>query len=413
MPFSQHTWSPGETITAALLNRVEAGLAAAAQPPATDSAREQYIPARLADATLRAALEPRELPAHAGARPHRFAPDGAIYNLKSANTRRLRAALAAARAGTGLCRLTFVGDSLTAGYQATRGTSDPVTFLRGELTRQGYATGELVVAYTNGAPDTRFAQSTGSAPTFPWGDLVSNATVTVTGTGTVLEVVGSGIGQAWTVSVDGGAPATFTPNGSSGPQVFTVTGLSNAAHSAVITGTTGGANNSYLHAAGFRQASGVVVENAGIVHNTTADWLAGAGAFGPAWSLFHTDYPGHDAVVIELGANNLLIPAGTVASFAADLATLVDQARAQTPANPATVLLTTSNYPSGHDTDWPPFLSAIYDVADAKDVPLIDFADRLGLFAAHGASQGSGDGIHLNAAGNAHKARAWWNALNA
>lgn len=415
MPAS-FTWqdgaSGGTSMSAANFNKlaVVADLGVAGTPTG-DAAKAAYAAAGM--------------PSHAGARAGRFDTGRSIYNAQASNTRRLRGALSAARAGTGLCRITFVGDSLTAGYggdpptptpAVVRGTSDAVTFLRSELTRQSYTTGELVQMYSN-TTEPRVSKTGGpwgqdSALTFPWlGNDSVAGTLTLSGTGTVCEIVTTSGGDSFTYSIDGGTAQTFTPNPATPINVVTVTGLTAASHTLTITAAAG--KWAYVYAAGFRSATGVVLHNAGLTSSTTTHWLdTSSGGYGPAQTVFAASNLNADAVLIELGANNI-ITSGTVANFRTDLGTLVDQARAQAPSNPATVVLVTSNYMSGRDATWPPYLSAIYDVADSKGCAVVDFADRLGLFSQYSTSQGSGDGVHLNPAGTAHKARAWWNALAA
>lgn len=391
----------GTPLTAANLNKLMVSVdAGTAGTPTGDALRAGYAAAGF--------------PSHAGTRNGRQDPGRSIYNLKASNTGRLRAALSAARAGTGLCRLGFAGDSLTAGYTATRGTTDPVTSLRGELNRQGYTTGELVHTSPSMTEPRITTTGTWAAGTvqFPWiGGTSTGATLALTGTGTVCEIVSAKGSAPFTYSIDGAAAVTVTP--STSPTTIlttTVTGLTSASHTVTITTTnTAGV---YLYALGFRSATGVVVDNAGIVGASSPDWLAQPTNYGPAVSTFSSGYPSHDAVFLELGANNLLHAVGTPAGLTSDLGSLITQIRAQS-ATPATVVLVASNYMQTYDTSQPAWISAVYDAADASDVPLIDFADRLGLYGTYSGMQGAGDGIHLNPAGYAHKARAWWNAISA
>lgn len=359
---------------------------------------------------LRAAFG--RLPPHAGVRAGVYDPTHSIYNLKSSNSRRARAALAAARAGTGLCRLTFAGDSLTAGYGNTRGVDDAVSQLRAELGRRGYGVGELVHFHTGGLPEPRIVLG-GSwslgGPTFPWAAGAAANTATLTGTGTVLEIVGSGFGGSWTYAIDGAAPVTIVPNGASVPQITVVTGLSNAAHTVVCTAN---APDSYIYGLGFRQATGVALENAAISGSSTSSWLDATNwPFGAASSLFSATSADHDIVLLELGVNDL--GAGsTVDAYRTRLGQLVDAVRARSSAS---VFLVASNYPQGADATWAPFVSAAYDVADLKDAPLLDLADRWGSFGQYNADglarDLASDTVHLTAAGNAAKMRAWLDLL--
>lgn len=396
MAYNATSWSTGDTITAAALNKLEAGVSASAVVADLGTSGTATGDA------LKAAVA--RVPAHAGTtRAGYYDASRSIYNLKASNTRRLRAALGAARAGTGLARLWFIGDSLTAGTGSTRGTTDAVSLLRQELTRQSYNVGELVSVFTNGVADSRWSPGpslTGTSKVFPWGSFTGTASV-VSGTGTVFEVVLSSFSGSITVSIDGGGGQVLTANSSgSRVQLLTLTGLSNAAHTASITGS----GTPYVHAAGFRQATGVCFANDGTSGSVTGEWITNTTNFGPL------DSYQNDAAFIELGINDWNT-AVSISEFSTNLQGIVDTVKA----TGATVVLVTSNYPSGGDTTWPAYVSAIYDVADSRDVPLIDFADRLGLYSQYNADgqvyDEASDTLHLTPAGYAHKARAWWNAL--
>lgn len=373
---------------------------------------------RLSDTALRAAFAAAAIPSHAGPRGGRFDPTRSIYNLKASNTRRVRASLGAARVAAGLCRIGLVGDSLTAvGGGATSGVEDPGIRLRQAFARDGYPVGDLVHEFNNAGADSRLSW-TGSwagygSLTLPY--LFSSAsgpTWSVTGTGTVLDIVTTGDSGAWTVRVDGGAVTTYTPTGVVGPKTVTITGLADTAHTAVFTAV----GSTVLYAAGFRYPTGVVMENAGLSSSTTADWLGGVGSpptFGPAWWMNHANFFDLDAVNIELGINDWFTSV-PVATFKANLTTLVGQFIA----SGANVFLTVSQFPAGGETTWQPFASAIYDVADTADVPLLDLADRFGTFAQYNADglgydEASDTLVHLAPAGIAHKTRAWSQILSA
>lgn len=380
---------------------------------------------RLSDAALRAAFVSGGLPAHAGSRIGRFDTQLSIYNLKASNVRRARAAMAAARAGTGTCRITLIGDSLTVGYNNVRGSSDPAAYFKSILAATGLTVSEIVHGYSNGygtGSEPRFTATGGAWPggvmvTFPWPSFHNAGTFTTTGTGTVLEIITSEASAGFSYTIDGGAPATVTTSGASALKVITVTGLSNASHTLVITAAAAG--DSYVYAAGFRQATGVIVENAGITSATAGNWIAepfGAGAgFGPAWSLFSTGSPVRDVVIIELGVNEAFT-AVPPATYRANLTSLVGQAQAAG----ADVMLATSNRPattSVATATYDAILSAAYDVADTKDIPLLDMADRFGLYTQYNADglgwDQASDTLHLTASGNAHKARGWASLVTA
>lgn len=346
-------------------------------------------------------------PAHAGPRGGRFDPARSIYNAKASNTRRVRAAMGRALAGTGLCRLTFVGDSLSVGFPSIPGTTDPVTLLGNSLAATGLPVGTLVDTYNNEPDDPRITLSGG------WGDggsnfpyvftTVAGSTLTVTGSGTVLEVVSSAASGAWTVAIDGAAPVTFAPAGPNVPQTLTITGLTAGAHTAVITTPNAWTG---FYAAGFRPATGVVLQNAAISGGTTTVWRTVNSGFGPAEILNAPTYFDIDAVFLELGANDLN-GATAVGTFETNLYALAASFRG----TGADVILGASHPIQGADTTFLPYLSAIYDVADSLDLPLVDFADRIGNFAAREALGLTTDTTHVSAAANGMKAAAWRSLL--
>jgi len=353
----------------------------------------------------------RALPEHAaGPRPGRYDPSTCVYNLRAENTHRARAALASARAGVGLFRATYLGDSLTAGASSVRGTSDPTTFLRGELSRAGHVVGELLHSFISGGstPEPRLSYEAGSFA-LPWATIPQGTPGTATGTGSVFEIVTSTDSGPFTVAVDGGATTLRTPSGGAAAvQVFTVTGLTQAGHTATVTATT--AVGVKVYAAGFRPATGIVLEAAGMSGARTTEWLA-AQAFGPRWSLFHAANVDHDLVQIELGVNDRR-QFTSVVTFRENLLELVEAAGARG----ATVALALSNEPADVlDVPWSEFAAAVYDVADDADVPLLDLTARLGPFATANADGLTrdllADTVHLTPAGNAAKARGWLDVL--
>jgi lysophospholipase L1-like esterase len=271
--------------------------------------------------------------------------------------------------------------------------------------------GELVHAWTGGLTEPRLVFGhglLGASNLFPWPEI-GTGTATLTGSGTVLEIVTSTDANTFTYAVDGGTAVTVTPSSlgppGMGAALVTVTGLADTAHTVVLTSP---GPSRYIYAAGLRPATGVVLENAGLSGSTVDDWARmDNGVYSAAETLFAPTHIDHDAVVIELGMNDRWqgVP---VATFTAALSALVDRAQARG----ASVFLVASNSPQGWATapTWADFVAAIYAVADTQDVPLLDLTDRWGMFESYNADGSprdlATDSVHLTAAGNAAKMRA-------
>lgn len=381
---------------------------------AVHNAAAEITQGRLTDTNLRAAFG--GAPAYAGSRTRRFDPERSVYNLKASNTRRLRAKLAAAKAGTGLCHIACAGDSLTAGYGATPGVSGYPSVLRSLLATLGYPTTGtgLVPLYNAITHDPQWTYGggwTGATLTQPFQSTYSSgqtATFTSTAAGTVVEIVSFGVTTAFNYTIDGGSAQTFTPNGASAVQLLTVTGLANTTHTVAITSTS--AAGTFLISAGVRGTSGVYVSNYGLSGSKTTDWTVSSNA----WLNPESSFLGarsNDAVLLELGINDAG-NAVALSTYQTGLTQLVTDAQA----TGADVLLAVSN-PSDTGTitqaTWSSYTSRIYDVADARDVPVLDLTDRYGTYTQTNTNGLMADVTHLNAAGYADKARAWANVLTA
>lgn len=353
-------------------------------------------------------------PYYAGTLAGMFDQERSIYNLKGSNTRRLRFSLAAAAADAGLCRITFIGDSLTAGVTNTRGVDDAVSFLRKELIQRGYKTGEVSRWWGNDGAvvDPRVLVTDGNqvSVTFPWPQVFNGGPATITGTGTVFELVTTPNNNgAFHVAIDGAAPVTFNPGsgeGSDGYRLATIKDLSDGPHTAVVTADSA----FYMHAVGFRYDTGIVLHNAGYSGSTSNSWSNQSGG---EYSGLNTalKYADVDVAVVELGMNDHWEGAPTpLADYKASMRTVIGEAISQDK----DVLLVVSNWPGDGDL-FLPYVKAQYELADEFDLPLLDLCDRWGPTSEYDknglARDLSSDGLHLTAAGNAAKARAWMEML--
>ena len=207
-----------------------------------------------------------------------------------------KAKLAAAAGGTGLFRVGVAGDSVSKGYFSSnldtkgwvsllkawlqssygnggfgiKGVSDSGVFQTAKgmagATKTAYnATGSLITTTGSWTLDT-----TGQQGPCGMGLLAGSTTDTITwaGTGTIVDVYYPLIAGAFTVAIDGGGPVTVSPAGGTGIGKYTVSGLSNASHSVVVTstgwvspGTTGTVNSVEIYAIRASNAVGCVVDN--------------------------------------------------------------------------------------------------------------------------------------------------------
>ncbi|SEP27255.1 SGNH/GDSL hydrolase family protein [Trujillonella endophytica] len=339
--------------------------------------------------------------------PPQFDSATSVYNLKGANTRRTRAALALARLGAGVARIGFLGDSVTAGTGTTRGTSDPVTLLRQQFARAKFRTGELVHLYS-AAPEPRVTYAgtwADQSINVPWRRGQAGATLTFSGVGRYLELVVSNESvTGFTTAIDGGAPVSHTTTGALTYKTMTLDAGTDGAHTLVLKL----AGNSFVYGVGIRHADGVVVENAGISGAATANFLA---SFGSANVMSAASYFDVDTFLVELGANDMY-QAVPVATYKTNLLAIVDKCLA----SGANVVLVATHTPAGN-SGWPPYLAAQYEIADLRDLPLLDLTDRMGWLGTAGDFDGTPydlavpDGKHLTAVGNSVKAMAWLDVL--
>jgi lysophospholipase L1-like esterase len=372
----------------------------------------------LAAATYATRALPAYVPTTASGR---FDPARSVYNWKASNTRKLRAALAKARAGVGLSVFAVAGDSLTAGKGAQAGQTDVVIQVRDRLAAIGYplsGTGWVFTGHNTATTtmlDSRYVYGgTGWAYTGFSFAYTATAGDTLTFTsdkpGTIVDVLAFDNTRAFQIQVDNDAATTWAFNAGTGiPKVVTVrTGLANTTHTVKITAVAGG--NNAIAAIRVRGATGVELAGMGLSGYQTFDWRANNLTHGPM-SQLATIAP--QAVFIALGMNDAYFHnSATATVYGANLQTMASTFKAAgadvvlcPPHLPAT-----DGAPGGYTTvdtaAFQQYLAAAYAAADAQDVPLLDYADIFGAFTI---SNGNGlvfDALHLNPSGYGEQARA-------
>lgn len=360
------------------------------------------------------------VPLYAGTRTKRFSPDNSIYNGYSLKTRKARAKLSAALNGTGRAKILYLGHSEVAGQGGYTGTGDTSIRLRQVLANLGYpvGTGWVYAHNKNGQPqptkDSRWS-NTGSFvydATSLFGSYntaTQSSVFTADVAGDTVDIATYGNGQSIAYNING-TTGTLTTNASSAVQVATVAVTVPVGGTITLTATT--AASMYILGVNVRKASTVEVTNAGLSGAAAADWLptANADAFYNIYkSATLTALP--DVVVIELDANEALNGV-TTATFKTNMTTLINALKALTTTPEIFLVHACSMVPGGGgyaavtQATWDSFGSALYDLADTFDVPLLDMTHRTGLtFAEANANGVMFDQVHPNNLYYADKAR--------
>jgi lysophospholipase L1-like esterase len=342
------------------------------------------------------------LPTNVGLRTRAFDKPRSLYNVKGTNTFAIKAALASALNGDTLETIMFAGDSKTAGFGTNAGASingakSMPGWFRQLMAARGYSVAGTGLVFCNqnpgsGTGDTRWTftgtwTSTGVNVNFA-SSIVTGSTATFTSdvAGTVVEIWSLSNSGPFTYAIDGGSAVSVTPSGSNTTHLTTVSGLANTTHTVVITTTS--TTNTYVLACNVRKTTGLQVTNNAICGSTSSNWTTGTwynsnniAKLAPASAFF-----------ISLGTNDARTGV-TVASYYASMSTLVSgqialgrQGGIIVPSPTSTVDISA--------TLWNQYVSAMYDLADAYDLPLVDLTDVYGTYAAANAKGLFFDSLH-------------------
>lgn len=318
-----------------------------------------------------------------------------LYNAKPSQFRRFRAKLGAAKAGTGLCRVSVGGDSIVAGESANPyGANAWPSRMRAAMVAAGTPSAGTGMVLTESGGTVRDSRWTGASGhyggTANKGSLIQmtsgSCTFTSDVAGTVVDVYVSEASGGFTVTVDGGTPAAYTGAGGNAVALRTITGLANTTHTVVIAWTSG---TVYVAGAAVRQTTGLLVNNFGIGGTTAAHWIT-AEPYQPANEM--VTY-GADLFILSLMTNDVL-QSVSAADYKTAMQTLITQTKAV-----ADVLLVAAV--PGNSVNLAAHRTALYELADTNDLPVLDFTDRWGSY---GTANGFGmmyDSWHPNANGYA------------
>jgi hypothetical protein len=337
------------------------------------------------------------VPTYAGARDGPFDPVFGLYNVSARTGRVLTARVLATQRHDTSCRLVFAGDSITAGSQATGLTSYPLETLARLVAGGCQQAGTGICFAGQGVTDPRWSRAGTTTDYLTYTQMSAGGTKTFTSTvpGGQVDLWYFNTSRAFSYSIDGGAPVTVTPSGASSIGVTHVPGLANSTHSVTITSS---ANYCYLIGVNvFSPAAGLQVFNAGVGLSATAKWLGTgfASLFGMA------TMQAADGFILGIGANDAgrAVP---VATYRSNLTTIATNLAARAPVG----LVATNNVGWVTDAAWEPYVAAMYDVADALGVGLMDMYYCWGGYKSAAALGYEGaDGAHPNAAGYADMAR--------
>lgn len=343
-----------------------------------------------------------------------YNPDSNLYNIKPIHFRAVRAKLAAVRAGIGTCQIAFWGDSITAGETAAPfATNAPTVRFRTALQNGGQPAGGTGFVFSHNGQsgqDTRITTTgtgwTGYGQTIDYSQNVGETrTFTSDVPGTIVDVYYNDTNSgSFTVTIDGGTAQTVNLGATSTNKVATFTGLANTTHTVTVT-NTGSGYTVLVNGFSTRSATGLFVDNYGVGGSVTGDWAgtpAGGVGLGPI-ALSTATTP--DLIVLNLMANDVL-QAVPVATFKTNMQAVITRAIGS-----GIAVLLVAGVPNGGGTDTLHRI-ALYELADANNLPLLDLGDRWGSPATAIAQGVLGTGnVHPTAAGYADMGAAYANAI--
>lgn len=344
-----------------------------------------------------------------GTRLNHYSASTNFYNLKSSNTHRLRAGIGKAHAGDGLSHQIFIGDSETTYYLGPAEGAAHLhmwpLIMRAQLANMGVnigGTGAVPIANAGSGAiylDPRWTLTgtwTNSTTYLQASAIGVTATFTSDVAGTVVDLSYLNTSAAFTVKIDAGSAVTVTPTGASTIGHYTVTGLSNATHTVLVTTTT--SSLTYLLGCSVNQTSGLIFDNLALLGAYASipgggdGWSNTAGGITKLYQSRIGQLPAGvtpDCVWIALGVNDI----DNGVSDAA-ISTALTTIRNQFP-NSDCILIAQYQTSAISSSAWGVFVSILYDLADTLDVPLLDLYDRSGGYTTANANGlMASDGIH-------------------
>lgn len=377
------------------------------------AAAQAKDPATPLGGALAAGYAPSGLPSGvAGSK--RFDPATQVYNLTPSSLRRWRSALAA-QAGA-YVRLNCYGDSITWGATTASPSVENWPARLRAMLKQKYGTqaGTGVVYWhdwnTTNDPSLNQIGTWEAAGFGPFG--VSCASTNTPGSKitftppadcdsfTVHYLKSTGCGT-FTMSVDGGAATNVDAVAATTQSAkATIAAGASGPHTLTVTAPTGGGATGYLFVVGIEAtngSTGVRVTRCAKGGAQVSNLITGLDSAGSIATAFDLNPP--TLAVLAFGMNEYLNQA-SVASFKADMQTAIDRAKVT---NSADVLLvaTIPNADQSKPIKQADYRKALYELADANNVPLLDLFERWGDYTTSNAAPLSlyGDLTHPNGKG--------------
>lgn len=291
----------------------------------------------------------------------------------------MRNRIAKAVRGEDSYHLAWIGHSIVAGQGGTPGVSDNVKWLVQRAMQAGKASAGVVYAHNNTTRDARVSYSAGfTAKGSPQGNMQSHVGATTVGQtythtsdtpGTVVEIYTYGNSGPMSFSIDGSVPVTITPTGVAAGQLTRITGLTDAKHTVVIA--TLSTTASYVLGVAVSYPTGFRASNFGYSGCIAEDWQPGGIFYSGYKNVVNFVKP--DGVLIELGANELIHSVG-VNSLVNNLKNLIPYFQFW---GMDVLMVVDPPVESATRTTWDTvFRPALYDVADAMGVPLVDYSSH-------------------------------------
>ena len=356
----------------------------------------------------RSEVTPTVLPAYSGTGTRAHSWVAPFYNQESKTVSTVRGLIAAGLYAEADVHVVHIGDSKTNGSGPNRGKAYLDAYPSVFRSMLGAAEG-LVPAFPSGNQwDDRWTTVGLRAP-YETGMMGLVPVNTDPGPYTVTFAPGyahaggtfwawSATGATFTVTVDGGAPQTITIPGGGGfhPVTPAVTGTS--AHTYTLT------TPHQFHVTTFAAAYDgprLKVSRVGWGGSTAAEWVPGYRPNGTGlWDSFLTTHA--DAVVVGLGTNS------------AQGQPNVDALTAVYAAASGLGVPVVAIAPGGLGgtgglkplTDYYLMYDALWDTADLRDIPLIDFQSIIGDWPTANAAGLMGDTVHESRKGYAYEAAA-------
>lgn len=355
-----------------------------------------------------------------------------LFNYKSSNTRKIKAALAKAQAGLAQANICCIGDSETQGFIGGTQT-DPNNYVNKNMwpakmrealsSSYGIPAGGVGICPAAMAPAASYSIDNRYSVTGAWtygsiylSSSTNGATVTfVTDKPcTAVDVFYFNSSAAFSYTVDGGAVQTPPRDGQVTLAKHTVSGLANAVHTVVIT--VNAAAVVYIAGICGYSPSGVLVHNLGLFGSAASQWAAQANLYPSPLSSYNTRkkmmdlFAVPDLLIIQLGTNDL-VTTGDIPSLVPDIISNLSLIRNFYP-NSDCILSLPYEKVLPVQSQYGIFRDAMYELASTLDIPLVDMYERSGGYSVANANGFMGDTVHPNLSAQLDQGRLWAQILS-